>query len=142
MTNTTCHPGSAATKAAASSASKRRTLATVLAIAQAVGASDGATYADCVACGQRAYIGRPATDGSGLNLGHDVADASGGRYCPCNLLPMCRRCNSDLGDRTMTETLVPRHDGRAEWSGVFTVDPGTRETTDAAPRGEATWIRR
>jgi hypothetical protein len=142
MTNTTCHPGSATTKAMASASTKRRTLATVLAIAATMGHSDGATYADCVACGSRAYVGRAQTDRAGFNLGHVVSDASGGRYCACNLLPMCRACNSDLGDVTLTDALVPRYDGRATWSGVMVADTGARETTDDAPRGRAAWLTR
>lgn len=143
MTNTqnlTCHPGSAATKAAASSVSKRRTLATVLSLAAAAGHGDGATYADCVACGSRAYVGRAATDGAGLNLGHDVADANGGRYCPCNLLPLCRRCNADMADDDMSSVLTPRYDSRQGWDGVFAPDAGARETTDNSPRGRAMWL--
>lgn len=141
MTSTACHAGTATDKAAASAVCKRRTLATVLGLAAALGHSDGRTYADCVACGQAAYIGRAQTDRAGFNLGHVVACANGGRYCPCNLLPLCRACNADMGASDLLTVCVPRYDARATWTGVMSADSGTRETTDDAPRGRGAWLR-
>jgi len=140
MTTTTCHAGSATTKANAGAATKRRVRATVLAIAATLGHSDGSTYADCVACGHRATIGLGAADVARFELGHVTSDANGGRYCPCNLLPLCRACNADMGARDLTDVLTPRYDARATWSGVMVSDPGATVTASDVVRGEAAWL--
>ena len=113
----------------------------MLALAQAAGHSDGRTYADCVACGQPATFGAPATDAARFELGHDVADQHGGVFCVCNFLAMCRTCNDALGDRTATETFVPVYDARSAWDGTLVADPGTLGTGSREGRGPGAWQR-
>lgn len=117
----------------------RTVLATVLHLAQQMGHSDGSTYADCVACGEVAYVGGTPRANSTFNLGHVVAKANGGVYCVCNLLPLCRQCNHDMADMTMTDVLTPVYDYRPTWDGTHAKREGTVMVNDDKPRGMANW---
>ena len=74
-----------------------------------------------------------------FNLGHVLADAEGGMYCPCNLLPLCRQCNADMGKETLTDVLIPVYDNRECWDGKFMADPGTVTAKPESNRGRARW---
>lgn len=125
----------------AGSLAKRRILATVLHLASLTGNSDGATWADCVGCGERATVGGNPRAMDTFNLGHVLADAEGGTYCPCNLLPLCRQCNADMGKETLTDVLVPTYDNRTEWDGELIKDMGMVKEEAHANRGRARWNR-
>lgn len=118
---------------------RRSTLATVLMLAMVSGDSDGATWANCVGCGQRANVGGTPRAMDTFNLGHVQADAEGGMYCPCNLLPLCRQCNADMGKETLTDVLVPMYDNRSMWDGKLLKDTGTVAAEPEANRGRASW---
>ena len=126
------------TKANSNSATKRRILATVLALASEAGHGDGATYADCVACGRKALVGIGAREGNRFELGHVVSDSNGGEYWPTNLVPLCRDCNSAIGSDDMTDVLVMRYDTRPMFSELVR-DPGPSQTVAVDVRGM--WIR-
>lgn len=114
-----------ARKSDTNSATKRRILATVLALAAANGHGDGATYADCVACGHAAIVGAGARDGNRFELGHVVSDCNGGDYAVSNLLPLCRSCNDAMGETDMRDVLTPRYEIVTGWNGRLLPDPGT-----------------
>jgi hypothetical protein len=118
---------------------RRQVLATVLYLASLTGHSDGVTYAVCVGCGQDAHVGGTPRAMDTFNLGHVLADAEGGKYCPCNLLPLCRQCNADMGKETLTDVLVPVYDNRSEWDGTLMRDPGTVAAKPETNRGRACW---
>lgn len=117
----------------------RTVLATVLHLAMQMGHSDGSTYADCVACGEPAYVGGTPRANSTFNLGHVQAKATGGVYCVCNLLPLCRQCNHDMGDVTMTDILTPHYDFRPMWDGTHAKGDVSLVSNDDRPRGRAHW---
>ncbi|QMP84154.1 HNH endonuclease [Streptomyces phage Coruscant] len=127
-----------ANKAGTGSRTQRRIRATVLALAALTGHSDGATWVVCVACGERAVVGGAPSAMDTFNMGHVVADACGGGYCPCNLLPLCRQCNADMGDDTLTDVLTPHYDNRSIWNGELSADPGM-STAPQTNRGRARW---
>lgn len=117
---------------------RRQVLATVLYLASLTGHSDGATYADCVGCGERAYVGGTPRAMDTFNLGHVHSDAEGGMWCVCNFLPLCRQCNMDMGKEHMMDVLTPLYDNRDMWDGKLLKDTGS----DVAPmdnRGRARW---
>jgi len=116
-----------ATKAQTGSAMKRRILATVLAMAHAAGHGDGVTCADCIVCGRSAVVGLGAADGRRFELGHMVPDTMGGDYAVHNLRPMCRRCNSWLGDRVALDVFRPRY---TVTDMPLVADPGPRVSDD------------
>lgn len=117
---------------------QRQIRATVLALAALTGHSDGATWVVCVGCAQRAIVGGAPSSMDTFNMGHVVADACGGGFCPCNLLPLCRQCNADMGEATLTDVLVPHYDNRSMWDGKLSLDPGM-STAPQAIRGRARW---
>jgi hypothetical protein len=121
--------------------SRRQILATVLYLASLTGHSDGATWADCVGCGERAHVGGTPRAMDTFNLGHVLADAEGGMYCPCNMLPLCRQCNADMGKETLTDVLIPVYDNRECWDGKLMRDPGTTAGAPMENRGRARWNR-
>ena len=118
---------------------RRQTLATVLMLASLTGHSDGVTWAACVGCGERANVGGTPRAMDTFNLGHVQADAEGGMYCPCNLLPLCRQCNADMGKETLTDVLIPVYDNRGCWDGKLMSDPGTVAAKPESNRGRASW---
>jgi hypothetical protein len=136
MTNHQC---TYSNETAVNSRVRRSTLATVLMLAMVSGDSDGATWANCVGCGQRANVGGTPRAMDTFNLGHVQADAEGGMYCPCNLLPLCRQCNADMGKETLTDVLVPMYDNRSMWNGKLLKDTGTVAAEPEANRGRASW---
>lgn len=119
---------------------RRQVLATVLYLASLTGHSDGATYADCVGCGERAHVGRAPRALDAFNLGHVHSDAEGGMWCVCNFLPLCRQCNVDMGKEHMMDVLVPIYDNRDMWDGKLLRDPGASEIPMEG-RGRAAWKR-
>lgn len=139
MDTTTQHACKYSTAREANARIRRSTLATVLYLASLTGHSDGTSYAVCVGCGENAYVGGSPRAMDTFNLGHVQADAQGGMYCPCNMLPLCRQCNADMADETLTDVLVPVYDNRSEWDGVFVPDAGTVKEADSANRGRASW---
>jgi hypothetical protein len=118
---------------------RRQILATVLYLASLTGHSDGVTWATCVGCGERANVGGTPRAMDTFNLGHVQADAQCGTYCPCNLLPLCRQCNADMGDETLTDVLVPVYDNRMMWDGKFLPDTGIVAAKAESNRGRARW---
>jgi len=139
MITTTTNHRHYANKGKTSSIIQRRIRTTVLALAALTGHSDGATWVVCVACGERATVGGSPTAMDTFNMGHVVADANGGGYCPCNLLPLCRQCNADMGDDTLTDVLTPHYDNRSIWNGEMSSDPGL-SSAPSAQRGKARWM--
>lgn len=123
----------------ASAHGRRLITATVLALAAKMGHGDGSTYADCVGCGERAYVNAGPADMDAFNLGHVVADACGGVYCVCNILPLCRQCNAEMGDATLTDVMTPRYDYRYEWDGKH-IKPLAPRSTPMANRGSSRWL--
>jgi hypothetical protein len=123
-----------------SSATARKIRATVLGLAALTGHSDGATWATCMACGENCVVGGAPSARDTFNMGHVLADANGGGYCPCNLVPLCRQCNEEMGDDTLTDVVpMPYYDNREMWDGVLFSDPGTETRT--VTRGRAAWRR-
>jgi hypothetical protein len=118
---------------------RRQTLTTVLMLAMVSGDSDGVTWANCVGCGERAHVGGTPRAMDTFNLGHVLADAEGGMYCPCNLLPLCRQCNADMGKETLTDVLVPVYDNRGAWDGKLMADTGAVAAKPESNRGRASW---
>lgn len=118
---------------------RRQILATVLFLASLTGHSDGATWATCVGCGERAHVGGTPRAMDTFNLGHVVADAEGGMYCPCNMVPLCRQCNADMGKETLTDVLIPVYDNRELWDGKLLSDPGVTAAAPMESRGRARW---
>lgn len=136
MTNHQC---SYSNETAVNARIRRQTLTTVLMLAMVSGDSDGVTWANCVGCGERAHVGGTPRAMDTFNLGHVLADAEGGMYCPCNLLPLCRQCNADMGKETLTDVLVPVYDNRDAWDGKLMRDPGAVAAKPEANRGRASW---
>jgi len=123
----TCHRKNQ-TRASLNSNMRRRVTLTVLALAAQSGHGDGKTSVECVACGLPAIVGMTNSNPRAFNLGHVLADSKGGAYCPCNLLPLCRLCNEDMGDAHMESVLTPRYDPRPLWDGNLMWDGGERES--------------
>lgn len=103
------------------SATKRRILATVIAI----------HGSDCAACGRETIVGGSPTDGRTFNLGHVRADANGGTFSVANLLPICRRCNVYMGERDWQESGAPML--RTPRDAALVPDPGTTPRYMDAP---------
>lgn len=123
------------------SSTVRRIRATVLGLAALTGHSDGKTWATCMACGENSVVGGAPSAVDTFNMGHVLADAQGGGFCPCNLVPLCRQCNAEMGDDTLTDVVPnPYYDNRAMWDGVLFDDPGM-DTRPVATRGRAAWRR-
>ena len=139
MNATTTHQCRYQNETAVSSRIRRQILSTVLYLASLTGHSDGVTWATCVGCGERAHVGGTPRAMDTFNLGHVLADAEGGMYCPCNLLPLCRECNADMGKETLTDVLIPVYDNRECWNGKFMADPGTVAAKPESNRGRARW---
>ena len=134
----TCHSPKA-TKANADTRRKAQLRATVLDLARQAGKSDGLSYAICVACGMAAVAG--ATPGSDveLHMGHVVPDVDGGVWCPCNIVPMCGKCNRDLSDNVLTEWVEPVYDTRDYWAGMWAPKPRNSREVRRPVRGAAGW---
>lgn len=101
---------------------KRRIQATII-------AAHGTTCS-VIGCERVTIVGGTPTDGMTFNLGHVVSEANGGEFITSNLLPLCRRCNKDMGDRDF-----PRHMMRTlPLSLPLLPDPGTAEVNmEAGP---------
>ena len=119
---------------------RRRVLATILALAADLGHSDGLTYADCVACGNRAYRGLGNSDPNRFELGHVVSDFHGGKYRVDNLLPMCRACNVAQGEAHLFDVMTPRYDTRIHWSGRLLPDPGSEALSPTKDTLTRVWL--
>lgn len=91
-------------------------------IRAAIIAYHGTTCA-VVGCGRETIVDGAPTDGRTFNLGHVIADANGGTWKTENLLPICRRCNSELGDRDWPVTMMARRPVALD----LPRDPGTAE---------------
>lgn len=123
-----------------SSSTARKIRATVLGLAALTGHSDGKTWATCMACGENCVVNGAPSAKDTFNMGHVLADANGGGFCPCNLVPLCRQCNEEMGDDTLTDVVpLPYYDNRSMWDGVLFADPGAETRT--ATRGRAAWRR-
>lgn len=139
MNATTAHHCRYSNEKAANARVRRQILATVLYLASLTGHSDGSTWAACVGCGERAMVGGTPRAMDTFNLGHVKADAECGSYCPCNLLPLCRQCNADMGKETLTDVLVPVYDNRDAWDGKYVADTGMVAAQPESNRGRASW---
>lgn len=73
-----------------SSPVRRQILATIIATHGTVCAVKG--------CGVETIVGGSPSDPRTFNLGHVVADCNGGKWSIDNLLPICRRCNEEMGE--------------------------------------------
>jgi hypothetical protein len=135
------HTCTYAAERAVNSRSRRQILATVLMLASLTGHSDGATWATCVGCGERACVGGTPRAMDTFNLGHVHSDADGGMWCVCNFLPLCRQCNVDMGKAHMMDVLIPIYDNRDMWDGKLMRDPGNNESAPEANRGMSRWNR-
>ena len=134
----TCH-SPRATKSNADTRRKHQLRATVLDLAKQAGMSDGLTYAICVACGCAAVAGAPAGSDVELHMGHVVADVAGGVWCPCNIVPMCGKCNRDLSDNTLTDWIELKYDPRDRWAGCWLPKPRTSREVARPARGPIGW---
>ena len=98
-------------------ATKRRILATLV-------AAHG-NRCMVTGCGrENLIIGGPTTDGMTFNLGHVVSEANGGHFRTDNLLPICRRCNKDMGQNDWPVSMMVA----APRDLPLVPDTGTRET--------------
>lgn len=138
-TTTTAHKCTYATEKATNARVRRQMLATVLYLASLTGDSDGATWATCAGCGERACVGGTPRAMDTFNLGHVHSDADGGMWCACNFLPLCRQCNVDMGKAHMMDVLTPMYDNRDMWDGKLMRDPGTNEAAPDMNRGKGRW---
>lgn len=102
-------------------ATKRRIQATVIAIHGTA----------CAACGRETVVGASPTNGLGFNLGHVRSEANGGEFEMSNLLPICRRCNSWMGDADWAVSGAPML--RTPVWAELVKDPGTGETNMERP---------
>lgn len=94
---------------------KRRIMATIIAL----------HGTRCAACDRETIVGASPTDGRGFNLGHVKSEANGGEFTVANLLPICRRCNSYMGERDWTGTAPML---RTPVDSPLVADPGTVQT--------------
>lgn len=136
--NLTCHSPKA-TKKNADTKRKAQLRETVLDLAAACGMSDGTSYALCVMCGCAAIVGAREGDPHALHMGHVVPDVDGGVWCPCNIVPMCGKCNWLLGDRLATDFVEFKYDTRDEWTGVWSPKPRSRFDYRRPARGALGW---
>lgn len=121
MTSTTKSTGSLrGTRKGASASLKRRVQATVIAL----------HGTRCAACDRETVVGASPLDGAGFNLGHVTAEANGGMFVVGNLLPICRRCNSFMGERDWTGTAPML---RAPIDAPLLPDPGSVQVNFEPP---------
>lgn len=92
----------------------------------AIIAHHGTTCA-VVGCGRVTIVGGSPTDGMTFNLGHVIADTNGGRWTTDNLLPICRRCNKDMGGNDWPADMMTRQPVALP----LPRDPGTSEVNMA-----------
>ena len=70
------------------------------------------SWATCATCEQNTRD---------YEVGHVIADANGGVFCPCNLVPQCRACNESVGVHTWVPSVTadPRA-AFARWGRLLT----------------------
>lgn len=54
-----------------------------------------------------------------IDRGHVVADAAGGAFCPCNLVPELRAANKAHGNKSLDPRTFKGVDPRTEWRSVW-----------------------
>lgn len=79
---------------------------------------------DCAACGHATVIGGASKDPWTLHRGHIVSHANGGSSSIANLLPICARCNSAMGEDDWTTSGAPMLKSPVA---TMVADPGPQE---------------
>jgi hypothetical protein len=131
--NALCH-SSGQSKAAANSARKRATREAFALMCEAAGSMREGEYLDVITGAflpmSDAQTG--AQDWGVVERGHVIADAMGGAFCPCNLVPENRGSNKGHGNTSMDPRTWRGADPRSAWREVWLTHYATKAKASKA----------